>query len=96
MKFAVGDIAKVRRCHDPDPLIGWYVGASLVITSVGPVHCYKRGVPAIADYRVTLSTGMLIACNEWCLLPGDSIPASILAIFSKKQPNPDKVKETVK
>lgn len=26
-------------------------------------------------------------------LPGDSIPASTLALFTKKQPNPDKVKE---
>lgn len=97
MKFAVGDTVQLIKAEtDLGRLhVGW-VGE---IIEVGPFpkgHRWgMRYTDRQVDYLVLFSNGEDGSMCEHQIrkLPGDSIPASTLAIFATKQPNPDKVKE---
>lgn len=103
MKFAVGD----KAIYTGSPGFGVShedVGSIVIILGVGIENTPEEDSLGFEHYGngdicywVEWHDGDTGACPEYELrkLPGDSIPASTLAIFSKKQPNPDKVKETV-
>lgn len=101
MKFAVGEMAQYigDAIHGvPLSCLGNHVRILAVGTGtqdVGYINAYKQNFPTEQCYEVDWLDNNYGLLPESYLrkLPGDSIPASTLAIFAKKQPNPDKVKE---